>query len=36
MKLSISIDMCAKNTGLFIAKTDDDKIVDKKAFNKNS
>lgn len=30
-KLSISIDMGAKNNGIFIAKIDDDKIVDKKA-----
>ncbi|HIP11978.1 MAG TPA: hypothetical protein EYG73_04565 [Arcobacter sp.] len=30
-KLSISIDMGAKNNGIFIAKIDNDKIVDKKA-----
>ena len=31
MKLSIAIDMGAKYNGVFIAKTDNDKIVDKKA-----
>ena len=33
MKLSISIDMGAKNNGVFIAKTDGNKIVAKKAFS---
>jgi len=32
MKLSISLDMGAKNNGVFIVKTDGNKIVDKKAF----
>jgi hypothetical protein len=30
-KLSIAIDMGAKNNGVFIVKSDKDKIVDKKA-----
>ena len=32
-KLTISIDMGAKNNGVFVAKTKDNEIVDKKAFN---
>jgi Zn-finger nucleic acid-binding protein len=31
-KLSIAIDMGAKNTGVFVAKSKNDKIVEKKAF----
>jgi hypothetical protein len=31
-KLSIAIDMGAKNTGVFVAKSKKDKIVEKKAF----
>ncbi len=30
-KLSIAIDMGAKNNGIFMVKTDGDKIIDKKA-----
>ena len=33
MKLTISIDMGAKNNGVFIVKSENEKIIDKKGFN---